>query len=184
MKKFAILAAGCAAIAASPAMAADNASEDIVINATVLPECSMGDFGTINIDEVPINTAAGSDALVINGTTDDRTQFRPWVSCNAQNQITLTSTNGGLVSPSNAGTAANDAAFTNVIEYELGLLGAKGDIPLNTSVTNVQVGNVVPAQHNQVRGRVIIDPVFQEAGTRPLAGTDYEDTVEVAITVV
>lgn len=117
MKKLALAAAAVSFVVATPAFAADTASKDFKIKATVPSECSLEKPANLNFD-IDIDKSAGPDALLMTASESNTQQF--WMSCNYAAAITVDA--GQLVNDAGANIAANDAAdFTNVLVYDLAL---------------------------------------------------------------
>jgi spore coat protein U-like protein len=183
MKKI-IVAACASAVFATPAFAGPTDSDSAVVTAAVASECSIGDIGTLDFGTLPIETASGEGALQINADRSSNSNSGIWASCNKRATINVKSTNGGLVSASNAANPSNDGVkFTNLIRYGVGLSFGGTDYAgvATTGTPNESKDTPREAFHTQVLFAGLVTKA-QNAGKRPLAGTDYTDTVVVTFT--
>src|SRR3546814_17219178 len=116
MKKLLTLAVATTALVSVPAFAADTDTVDLLVNATVLDECSIENPTDVTFATVNINEGAGANALLLkNGNQHDTQNI--YVSCNYAAKLTATSANGGLLNAPGAALPANDPAdFTTLIE--------------------------------------------------------------------
>lgn len=117
MKKLALAAAAVSFVVATPTFAADTASKDFKIKATVPSECSLEKPANLNFD-IDIDKSAGPGALLMTASESNSQQF--YMSCNYAAAITVDADQ--LVNAGGASIAANDATdFTNVLVYDLAL---------------------------------------------------------------
>ena len=167
-----------AAVAASAACAitaiAQNASQDVQVNAFVGTGCSIN--GTASPTD--INTTIPVDALGQVDTTLQ--QFTvPNVVCNTPTDLQATSMNGGVRS-------ANPApkGFTNIINYRGVALygGAKSVIgTAGGGAAGPEPGNV-DSTAGSTNGNLVIRVTPRQPANPLVSGTDYQDTLRVTLT--
>src|SRR3546814_15111625 len=117
MKKLLTLAVATTALVSVPAFAADTDTVDLLVNATVLDECSIENPTDVTFATVNINEGAGANALLLkNGNQHDTQNI--YVSCNYAAKLTAPSANGGLLNAPGTALAAHDPSdFTNLPDY-------------------------------------------------------------------
>lgn len=182
MKKLAI-AAVAVSMASTPAFAASQDVQDVVINAAVAPECSMENPADINLGNLIIDEDAGPNALKIKASTTSAVQ-NIWVSCNYVTQFTIKSDNKYLKST----TPVNDPQFTNQIVYGLqfepSVANPGAFIGSFSHKPNFQANPRVFAQtkefHDQARLSVTVEPGNGNQNKRPVAGS-YTDTITITL---
>src|SRR3546814_675928 len=87
MKKLLTLAVATTALVSVPAFAADTDTVDLLVNATVLDECSIENPTDVTFATVNINEGAGANALLLkNGNQHDTQNI--YVSCNYAAKLT------------------------------------------------------------------------------------------------
>lgn len=170
-------------LVATPAFAADNDSDTVVVNATVAEECSIEDITTVSLGNIAIVETPGADALQIVGRTEQDANL-VWVSCNFTNNLTL-STPTPLVSASTAGLGqmTGSGVFTNEINYRFRAQNFGNSPEANSLTQPVRVGRNEAPVHKQIRFRAIVDAA-DNVGTRPYAATDYTATATVSISTI
>lgn len=181
MKKL-VLAAVAVAMTSTAAHAADSDSKNFRIRANVQDECSVEDPDNVNFGNLAIDRAPGSEALTLTTAFDNDFQDI-WVSCNYAAEISLTTTNGGLVNQDATNDGPDSADFTDVIEYNLSLRPSDGTAFQPVFLVTAQGVNTrstaqTAAFHDQATLRTTITQAFNPL--RPLAGT-YTDTATVSV---
>src|SRR3546814_11264022 len=97
----------------------DTDTVDLLVNATVLDECSIENPTDVTFATVNINEGAGANALLLkNGNQHDTQNI--YVSCNYAAKLTATSANGGLLNAPGAALAANDRTEERRVGQECG----------------------------------------------------------------
>lgn len=166
------------ALLASPAFAADTATDTFVINAQIPDTCTMQDVNDVNLGTLTISTTAGNGALLLSSDSSNNTnQF--WVSCNKQNTMTLTGPN--QLQGSRAFQAGvDDVGFTDKLNYRVAALNffTSGAQPSFSSVDGAQNQTARGPVHRRVQLQAKV--VATENTLRPLAGA-YEGTVTVTV---
>lgn len=186
MKKFVLAASAAAMIAATPAFAAPSDTESFAINATVEKACTMQGINDINLGNLPIDLAAGPNALLINGTAQGVTS-NFWVSCNDTNSMTLAA--DPYMQGSRTLQSGDDSSFTDRINYRVSAEGYRGTAALSASgpsylsATNTYSFNGTPraAIHREISMRARV--VAVDNTLRPLAGT-YTANVVVTVSTI
>jgi len=177
MKKM-ILASAAAMLVASPAFAANSATDDFQINAQIPETCTMQNVNDVNLGALNISTTAGNGALLLSSdATQNTNQF--WVSCNKQNQMTLSGPT--TLQGSRAFQAGvDDAGFTDKLNYRVEALNylTSGAQPSFSSVNGAQNQTSRGPVHRQVR--LAAKVLSSENTLRPLAG-NYTGTVTVTV---
>ncbi|MGB3710243.1 MAG: hypothetical protein WA985_00985 [Erythrobacter sp.] len=171
MKKL-IFAAAAAPIAliASGASAAETTSEDLQISATVLPECSLADLAPVDFGTLAINTAAGSDALLLTGTRQDSGQ-QTWTSCNYAANITIEGQPMQNQDQDNTGPDAGD--FTDELNYRITWRSDNANDFLQANLRTANQTSVTRAQTGAFHNNAIVNTaiVTEDNPLRPLSGT-------------
>lgn len=171
MKKFAIAAAAAPlALIATGASAADTASEDLEIRATVLPECSLADLTPVDFGTLAINTASGPDALLLTGTRQDSGQ-QAWTSCNYAANITIEGQPMQNQDQDNTGPDAGD--FTDELNYRITWRSDNGNDFLQANLRTVNGTTVTRVQNGAFHNNAIINTALatEDNPLRPLSGT-------------
>ena len=185
MKKIALLAAGVAAVSATPAFAQATDSTSFDVTATVVDTCLIEDAGDVAFNEIVLEDSniPGVDSLTLNNGSQQGSTQDVWVSCNYAAKITASSTNDGLFNAAGATLVANDPGdFTDKINYRIELTSPDGNFPFLRHRTNAG-GNstsvtAAGAFHDQASMRVYIDA--DDTSKRPVAGS-YTDTATVEV---
>lgn len=177
MKKM-ILASAAAMLVASPAFAANSATDDFQINAQIPETCTMQNVNDVNLGALNISTTAGNGALLLSSdATQNTNQF--WVSCNKQNQMTLSGP--ATLQGSRAFQAGvDDAGFTDKLNYRVEALNyfTSGAQPSFSSANGPLNQTSRGPIHRQVR--LAAKVLSSENTLRPLAG-NYTGTVTVTV---
>lgn len=184
MKKLALVAAAAAMIS-TPAFAAPSDSESFDINASIPETCTMEGINDINLGEISINTAAGSNALLINSLLDTGKAGNFWLSCNENNRMTFTQANGVLKNQTRSVGSGDDAGFKDTINYVVNAVNYKsGFFALQPGcISGVGCASANRgAIHRKIDMRASVSAIGQN-GLRPLAG-EYQDTVTVTVTTI
>lgn len=182
MKKFA-LAMAAAAVVSTPAFAADTATDDFVINASIPETCTMEGISDINLGEISISTNAGSGALLINTLLDTGTAGEFWLSCNENNQMSFSRTNGVLKNMTRSLSPGDDAGFKDTINYAVNAVNYRNGFVQPGCVSGLPCLSLSRgAIHREINMRASVSGIGQN-GLRPLAG-NYQDTVEVTVTTI
>lgn len=183
MKKILSLAVASTAVMAVPAFAADTATDDFNINASVAEVCTMEGINDIDLGEISVRTTAGSSALLINTLLETETAGRFWLSCNENNRMTLTPTNGVLQNTTRSVSPGDDPGFKDTINYVVNAVNYRNGFFQPGCASNVGcVSFSRGAIHRQVDMRATVSAFGNQDG-RPLAG-DYQDTVTVTVTII
>lgn len=185
MKKLLLVASAASVFAAAPALAETLATDTVQIEGSIAPTCALEAPGTLIIGEIPINTVAGENALLISQAKESGVSQK-WASCNAKARLTVSTANQGrgLESPTLAGTTA-PAGFVKSIPYQLtgptssAVLGMSGGGYKQFSAS--EWWNTPFAFHTQLNYQARISPSAVNT-LRPLAATDYQDTVTITLT--
>lgn len=188
MKKIVLTATAATMAIATPAFAADTATDSFVVSASIPPTCTMENVNDINIGDLAINTTAGPNALTMNTAvtgSKSATSNLVYLSCNDTNTMALSST-GPLVNSANVPTAEELAdGFTNQIHFRVYVNNygpGTGNARRQFRSTGLQFNNGArAAMHRQISfvGSVDYD---DNNGVRPLAGT-YSSTVTATVQI-
>lgn len=185
MKKIVIAALAATTAFATPAFAAQSDTTSFQVTASVPEECSLEQMGTLAFGNINISTNPGPNALIVLNSSGPDPSQTIWMSCNTQARVTLSSLNQALVSPSNAGNT--DPDFTNRINYRLKTTSTDGTVPnvlLITQSDASEFADSAGAFHDQVKVSVSIANGDNPDTTRPIAGTDYQDTATITISAI
>lgn len=143
----------------------------------------MEDINDVNLGEVDIFRSSGADALLLeSNSTGNSGNF--YISCNLENQVTISSANGALTNQTRSLTGNEDpaAGFVDAIQYRVALDNYYNDgngPKLITKNGNSVTSASRAAIHRMVKARVTILR-DDNKGKRPLAGS-YLDTVTVNV---
>lgn len=182
MKKIAFVAAA-AALLSTPAMAAPSDTESFDINASIPETCTMEGINDINLGEISINTTAGSNALLINTLLDTETAGDFWLSCNENNRMSFSQTNGVLKNLDRSVAPGDDAGFKDTINYVVNAVNYRNGLLQPGCVSGLGCSTATRgAVHRQIDMRASVSAIGQ-GGLRPLAG-NYQDTVTVTVTTI
>ncbi|MEE4209941.1 MAG: hypothetical protein V2I43_11800 [Parvularcula sp.] len=181
MKKL-LMAAGVApfALIATTAHAGETAQEDLLISATVLPECSLADLAPVDFGTLAINTAAGPDALLLTGDRQDSGQ-QAWTSCNYAATITIEGQPMQNQDQDNTGPDQGD--FTDQLNYRITWRSDNGNDFLQANLRTVNATTVTRAQTGAFHNNAIINTALvteDQGGLRPLSGT-YTATATLSL---
>jgi len=171
MKKLLLVAAAAPiAMIATGASAADTASEDLEISATVLPECSLADLTPVDFGTLAINTAAGQDALLLTGDRADSGQ-QTWTSCNYAANITIEGQPMQNQTQDNTGPDSGD--FTDELNYRITWRSDNGNDFLQANLRTAEESSVTRAQTGAFHNNAIVNTALVTADNslRPLSGT-------------
>ena len=170
--KYALLAASAAAMTA-PALAQDS-TETFVVSGTVEPVCVMTDIAAVPLSVISVANSSGPGALLIDGNAAGSSQFT--MSCNTNNEVTISSANGGLLTG-----AAAAPGFVNEIEYRVRLddyptVGGFVKLTTKDSATATGAAGAINRELNAV-----VTILQADNPTPPVAGA-YTDTVTIYVT--
>lgn len=167
----------------TPAFAAPSDSESFDINASIPETCTMEGINDINLGEISINTAAGSNALLINTLLDTGTAGDFWLSCNENNRMSFTQANGVLKNQTRSVGSGDDAGFKDTINYVVNAVNYRNGFLQPGCISGLGCASATRgAVHRKVDMRASVSAIGQN-GLRPLAG-DYQDTVTVTVTTI
>lgn len=186
MKKL-VIAAAASAFLATPAFAQVLETETVTITASVPQVCTWEAPGTLVIGEIPVNTTAGENALLITAAKESDVTVK-WASCNTRARLTVSTANAGrgLESPTLAAVTA-PTGFVKSIPYQLtgptsgAVLGMAGGGYKQIGAS--EWWNTPRAFHAQLNYRARVSPSAVDT-LRPLAANDYQDTVTVTLSAL
>lgn len=161
-----------ASVALAAAAHSQTAEESAVFGGNVQQECSFSDIDPIDLD-LNIVTSATADGLEL--VEEEASTTTPYVGCNFVVSLTMTSTNGALVTPD--APAFDPSVFTDEIDY---LMLVEFQDVAGTEITGFS-SEFLSAGTERVRGPY--GPFFSDltvtvettADLRPVAG-DYAET--------
>lgn len=180
MKKI-VIGTVAAAMFSTSAMAASTDTQDVIINATVAPECSMENPTDINLGNLSIDEDAGPGALLLDQVASSSTQS-VWVSCNYVTTIVFESTNKALKTTT---PVTDTAQFTDTIYYgfEFSPTTPGAFNGSNSHKPRVQPNPRTFQQtkefHDQAQISVTLE-ALNVNNKRPVAGT-YTDTMTITL---
>lgn len=186
MKKLTLIAAAPVAMMASAASAASDDSVTFDINASVLPECSMENPGTVNLGPLSIDEDPGAGALLLDNPSPSAPQSM-YISCNTAAIFYVDAQNRALV---NSGTVTDTAQFTNRINYDIRLSPDRTSAfaGLGSYKPRVQANGAGNARTANAEFHANYDLVigFEAPNVnnlRPIAG-DYTETVTFTVAAI
>ncbi len=161
----------CAGLFLQFSSAANAVDQNIVLTATVGKYCTIANSATPadDIVSVPVVSGVVSTAQIVRNYA---------VVCNSAAAVTLNSTNGAMTT-----TTTSLGGFDTFIDYSA---RASGFVNTTTGTTThgggpQLLGSANTSGASSATLTVTIQPI---AGSNPLAGGDYTDTLKVSITPI